>query len=379
MKIFITIFFTIAVAIFTGCDSSATSKSAETHAIEITDFLERTIKLKKPAERIVLLRGRDLYELSMLIGTEITRKVIAMGPDLRQADAGAYNQFCKHLPKVKNIPELGSIYQDAIKAEQLLLMKPDLVVAETFMKERDYGCLKQIEALGLPIVYLDFSHDPFSSPQKSMTMLGKLLGKKKRAAEIVNFVNRELQKTFAVINKADSGPNCYVECANSALVPGNSYGEGYNGRTMSWGTFIKKAGLNNIAGKIGLMTQLNQEVVLKQDPELILLSGAGWLKKNDSLLLGYGIAPDTAQRRLKLFTNRPGWKQLKAVKNGRIYGLFHGFCMHPDNFVALQQLVKWTYPKLGSKLEPEAAFNEFHRRFLPIPAEGVWMVKLEID
>ncbi len=349
-------------------------------SVILTDLAGREVTVQQPVERIVLVRGRDVYELALLLREDLPRKLIAWGPDLRQSDHDAYRVYTERFPSLAELPEVGSIYADAVDAESMLAFRPDLVIVDRFMLERGYKCLDRMDRAGLPLLYLDFSRAPFEGPQRSILLLGEALGLEERAEEVVDFVEARLDEvTSGLAEPPRSPPSIYMECGYKGVKEyGHSFGHLRGGQTTGWGLVMERLGCRNVTAGLGPpMASIHPEQLLKADPDVIVITGACWPATPDSMHLGYGTSADEAERRLRAFTTRPGWSDLKAVKTGRVYGIFHGFCMHTMNFAALQQLAKWLYPDRFRALDPAARLREFHERFLPIDYRGVWMISLE--
>lgn len=366
------------------CKSSPTTsfvnREMTADSTTITDLAGRRVSWAKPVQRIVLIRSRDVYELSLLLGDELENKLVAWGPDLQAADHDAYEKFVERYPRLKDIPVLGSVFQDALNVEYLLTLQPDLVIADTFMLERRYKSLERLERSGLPVVFLDFSHDPLSGPQQSLRLLGKVLGKDLRAEEIAHFVDAEIQAVLSRLATVQSQlPTVYLECGNLGVASyGNTYGYNNQRHFSSWGTVLERMRCQNIAASFVCgMAPINPEYLFKANPDVIIVTGAHWVERADTMRLGYDVTMADARVHLTAFAQRPGWSALQAVKNGRVHGLFHGFCMHTSNFACLQQLAKWLYPNLFHDLKPEERLKEFHDRFMPFRLSGTWMVTVK--
>ena len=347
--------------------------------ITVTDMAGRVVSFHKPVQRIVLIRSRDIYEVSLLLGDEVASKIVGWGPDIQTADKDAYRKFVERYPGLAKLPVLGAIFDDAVNIEAVLALKPDLVILDTVMAERGYKSVDRMEQAGLPLLFLDLSHDPFHDPERSLLLLGKVLGKEDRAAEIVAFVNAELDRVFSRLPGITTHPPVvYLEAGSlGAKQYGSTYGFDPKQKLASWGTFLDRLHCRNIAaGVVPSMGPISPEYLLKTNPEVIVITGANWPALSDSMHLGYYTDAGEARDLLRAFTTRPGWDGLSAVKNHRVYSLFHGFAMHLTNFAAVQQLAKWLYPETFADLDPEGGLREFHRRFMPVSYSGVWMVSL---
>ena len=360
-------------------EPSSTENNNE--SITITDLAGKTVKLKTPIERIVLVRSRDIYELSALLGDELPKKLIAWGPDIKTADKDAYDKFVEKYPELKNLTEVGDIFKDAINPEQIMALNPDLVIMDTFMIERGYKCVGKLQEAGLPLVFFDGSSDPLKSPQKSIALLGKILGKEKKAREIVEYVDGQINTVYAQLSKINKPmPSVYLETGNQGPSTfSNTYGSyGEPKAYSSWGSILQHCKVKNIAdGVVKNMAPINPEYVLKANPDIIIISGAYWPTPSNTMRLGYYAKENESKSLLSGFQNRPGWDTLSAVKNKKVYSLFHGFTMHIFDFAGLQGVVKYCYPEEFKDLNPEKNLKEFHEKFLPIKYDGTWMVSVE--
>ncbi|MCE5276932.1 MAG: ABC transporter substrate-binding protein [Planctomycetaceae bacterium] len=372
-----------AAAVFFRAHSSlnrASLPSAAGPTVTLTDLAGRSVTLPARIERIVLIRSRDIYSLSMLLGDEVETKIVAWGPDVQTSDKDAYAKYLHRYPRLGQIPLLGSVFSDAVSVEAVLALKPDLVVGDVFMIERGYKCIEKLQQAAVPIVFTDQSSDPYSGPQRSIAMLGRALGKESRAREIVAFMNQELEKVLSRLGTIKpGGPSVYIESGH--LGPsqyGNSYGSDSSGKSTAWGMALSRLPCRNIAlGVAPAMGPISAEHLLKSDPDVIVITGANWPAAADTMHLGYSTSPGEARKLLEGFTRRPGWEHLSAVRNRRVYTVFHGFVMHPTFYACVQQMAKWFYPQTFADLDPAASLGEFHKRFMPFECSGTWMLELD--
>jgi iron complex transport system substrate-binding protein len=353
-----------------------------TETVTVTDLAGREVTLPYPVERIALVRSRDIYEFSAVLGEDTAEKIIAWGPDIMTADKDAYDKYLERFPSLGQLPLVGDIFKDALSTEQVLALDPDVVITETFMIDRGYESIDRLEKAGVPLLFLDFSGKPFEDPQKSILLIGEITGRKQRAQEIVDYVDEQLDLVFTRLDSLDSmerpKPTIYVECGN--LGPqdyGCTYGYNKKQNMTSWGAFLQAIRATNIASDAVVdMAVINPEFLLESNPDRIIISGAYWPAAG-AMRMGYYADPAEARALLRAFCERPGWDTLDAVKNKEVYSLHHHFQMHSFSFVGLQQMVKWLYPEEFRDIEPEENFKEFHRRFLPVDYSGTWMVTLK--
>ncbi len=93
--------------------------------------------------------------------------------------------------------------------------------------------------------------------------------------------------------------------------------------------------------------------------------------------MGYLSEPEETQKLLKAFTGRPGWSELDAVKNKRVFAIHHGLGREVYDVAAVAFLAKTLHPDLFEDVDPMAMLEEYYHRFLPYDLYGVWMTQLQ--
>lgn len=364
--------------------SSPAVKPEPVSAQTITDLAGRQVTLQKPIERIVLMRSLCIYELAAVLGDELDGKLVGWDSSLKTGDQDAYRKMVERFPRLKEATVLGDVLRDTVSAEAVLALDPDLVIMNTYMLERQSKGLERLERAGIPLLYLDASN-PFRDPQRSLLLLGQVFGKEKRSQAAVDWIDRELDKVFSRLERIDKpAPSIYLEAGTQGAGRyGNTFGSDNRGRTVNWSSVMAQLRCRNIAadavsGMYG-MGVIRPEFLLSADPQLIVITGAHWTAFPDSLRLGYYADATEAKNRLREFTTRPGWTDVQAVKNRRVYGIHTRFGSHVTSFAAAQQMAKWLYPAEFKDLDPEKSLREFHERFMPIDYSGTWMVRIEDD
>ena len=125
---------------------------------------------------------------------------------------------------------------------------------------------------------------------------------------------------------------------------------------------------------------LSLEGIIEADPDHIVATGANWSEARPEVtaaLLGYeGDAAINAQR-VTALADRPGFTDLRAVKQGNYHVIYHQFYNSPFHFIAVQQIAKWLYPDDFADLDPQAVFDELHTRFMPYANSGQFWVSLD--
>ncbi len=240
----------------------------------------------------------------------------------------------------------------------------------------EYKSVDKLEEAGLPVVCLDQSSDPLASPQKGMLLLGKILDKEDRANQIVDYVNSQIDEVYQKLSKVSgSEPSIYLECGDEGpAIFSDTYG---GANDQSWGSILSRLRVKNIAdGVVPGMAPINPELIIKADPDIIVITGQHWTAHSDSMRLGFFANKNESEELLAAFTTRPGWSQLSAVKNRRVYSVFHNLSMHIYDFMGLQALAKDIYPERFNDVDPEQNLKIFFDKFMPISYTGKFSLTL---
>lgn len=374
----------VGAALYSAIKHKSAGKSAQSQnqakiEKQITDLSGQTKIFKIPCERAVLVEGRSFYEFSAVVGEKSADKFVAWGDDLKTADADGYKKFLEKFPALADKPMLGSVYSEALSAEDVISYDPDMIWVDNFMTRRGLKCINSLADADLPLVFFDQTNDILTNQQKGIEILGQLFDRENRAKEINDFVNEQISAVMSRLEKIDKPkPLVYMETGNKGpLTAGNSWGVDSNGKYTAWGAMIDYARGDNVVKNIsGQMVVIDPEYLLEANPDIIIITGANWTTASDSMRLGYYTAENEARELLAKFTKRPGWEGLEAVKSGRVYAIQHPMVGHITYFAALQQMAKWLYPEEFADVDPEANLAEFHRRFMPIEYSGTWFAEL---
>jgi len=94
-------------------------------------------------------------------------------------------------------------------------------------------------------------------------------------------------------------------------------------------------------------------------------------------VMGPGIAAADSRKALASVIAHPGLAGLKAVRDGRVYGIWHLFSNLPMNFLAVEVLAKWFHPQLFADIDPDASLRTLNEQFLTVPLDGTYWITLK--
>jgi iron complex transport system substrate-binding protein len=253
--------------------SPAAAATAET-AVELTDDAGRVVQLEAPARRIVSLVP------------SVTETIVALGEAKRLIARTDYDRG----PAVDHLPSLGGGLDPS--AEALVALDPDLVVG--WSSARDGRLRSLLETAGIPFyaAAIEDTADVF----RTFDRVGRLLAVEAGAEGLAGAVRDSLAAVAA-----DRAPGPRPTVLYFTLLGGPP-------RTAGPGTFV--AQLVEIAGGRAAFPELDErwpevslEAVVARQPDILV------------------VPVDPGGRPTAMLADRPGWRDLEAVREGRVVGV----------------------------------------------------------
>lgn len=183
----------------------------------------------------------------------------------------------------------------------------------------------------------------------------------------------DIQKRVA--RAKQSKPKIYIEFGDKGP---SEYSYTF-GKDM-WGAIADTAGGNNIAAPyVKNWGPINPEKFLTAKPDVIVISGTenGHKDKPGIMAMGIGISQADAQRRLAGFVKRKGWADIPAVKNKRVYGIYHTASRSIADLASAQFIAKTLYPQQFADIDPNKTYLDFYRKYLPVVPDGTFYIRLK--
>lgn len=337
---------------------------------EITDILDRKLTVELPAKRVVLAFN---YQDYMAIGGEkALDNVVGFSKAVWSDWAPAsWEEFSKAVPKLNQLEDVGEVEVGTFSVEKVLALKPDFVLMADWQFKALDSDLDPLTEAGIPVVVVDYLAQTVDKHVRSTEIIGQLTGQEAKAKELndeYKAVVKEIQDRVAKANLPK--PKLYVEFGNK----GPAEHSFTFGKSM-WGAMIDLVGADNIAkNAVEFYSPINPELVVAAKPDVVIISGRETeLKKNaDAMVAGFNIDEAEARKRLAGFTKRPGWSELPAIKNHRVYGVYHANSRTLSDSASIQFIAKAAYPELFKDLDPTKTYQDFYRKYLPIVPQGAF-------
>lgn len=368
------------IAVF-SCLSLASTAQAQ-DKITVVDLAGRTVEVPHGAKKVILGEGRMFYATVVLDKEKPFEQLAAIGDDLPKFDPDTWDKYLARFPEAKDVPMIGAAASADFSVEKALELNVDVLVVTLgfYDKIKESGVIETLEKAGVPTVFVDFRERPTQNTVPSVLLLGRIFGKEAEAQAFADYYMAQMRRVYMGLGnlKADQRPLVFAERA-AGLDPAvccNTFGN------FNFGEFIAEAGGFNLGTKFltGVSGVLNPETVVVENPPFIVVTGANWSKSNPgntAVWLGYDTDEAQAKEQLAGLMQRPGFPELKAVKDGNVMAIYHQFYQSPYHFVAVQALAKWLHADRFADLDPVATFNELHERFLPIDVSGVFWTSLK--
>jgi iron complex transport system substrate-binding protein len=230
----------------------------------------------------------------------VPKKIVSVSPAITEIifdlDCGnrliGRTDFCTYPKEVKNIKSIGGINNSNL--EMIISMRPDLVITSSIFTKKMF---QTIETSGIPIISFK-ERNTIDGMYDVIRMLGDILDKKDKANEIIDNSKqrlKEIKEKRENINKAKglkTLPKIYY------VVGFGSSGDFSAGKDTYINEIITLAGGDNIA-KNSINWSFSTEELFAKQPDYI------FVRKEDSAS----------------FVNTHPYKELKAVKNKKVYGI----------------------------------------------------------
>ena len=262
---------TILLASLCGvCLAAAPDETAAALAlprdIVVRDDSGREVRFAHPAQRVVTLLP------------SLTETVCALGACARLVATDRYSDFPA---AVRSLPKAGGL--DDAQVEEIVRLKPDVVLLS--LSQRIAGRLQELGVQSVSLETQTFAHIAHS-----VALIGQVLGLPERAAALNEEIDRNVHAVSetARAHRRGPAPSVYVEVDRAPYAAGAG---------SFIGEMLARLGARNIVTPdLGPFPRLNPEYVVRHDPDVIIVT----------------------EEELPNFAERPGWDQIRAVKEQRV-------------------------------------------------------------
>ncbi|KAB8145657.1 ABC transporter substrate-binding protein [Chloroflexia bacterium SDU3-3] len=299
-----------ATAATTAPAATAESTPAEATAAALqgtqvlTDSLGRTVELPAAPQRIISLAPSN---------TEILFAVGA-GPQVV-----GVTQFCNYPAEATKLPQVGGFSAKTISVETIVSLKPDVVFAGDESQQQVIEALEQVK---IPVVAVKAS--TLDEVYQNIALVGQATGHSADAATVVADMQAKAAGVVAKLKDVDAKPKVFYQVYDEPLMTAGP-------RTFI-GQLVELAGGQNIfADAQDDYPQISAEEVVSRNPEVVL-----------------GPESSSSTLTVEQITQRPGWQNIAAVKDGRVVLVNDDIVSRPGPRLvdALEAIAKALHPDL---------------------------------
>ncbi|MBW7881674.1 MAG: ABC transporter substrate-binding protein [Caldilineaceae bacterium] len=276
---------------------------ASSFPLTVTDALSRTVTVASRPQRIVSTLPSNT---EMLFAVGAGDQVVGV------------TKYCNYPPEAATRAQVGGITNKSLSVEAIIALEPDLVLAGA---EQDQA-IDALSNAGIPVVALRLLS--FDEVYSAVELVGALTGHAESGTALAAAMRSHTESVQAAVGDiAESDrPTVFYEVWHEPLMtagPGTFIGQ-----------MIEMAGGRSIFADVSEdWPQVSAEVVVERDPAVIL-------------------GPDSHSDQLtaEAISARPGWSEIAAVKDNRIYLLDGDMVSRPGPRVvdALETIARALHP-----------------------------------
>lgn len=245
--------------------------------LTFTDHFGNSVALKATAQRIISL------------SPSVTESLFAIGAGGQMIGR---TDYCNYPEEAMQLPSVGGFDSSTISVEAVIAMEPDLVIAGSVYQA---DLVKALQEAGIPT----FISQPTNIAEiaESVTLFGKLTGHAEEAKTVVDQMQTRVtavrEKVSAI--PADQRPAVFYEVWHEPLMSAN-------GKTVVGEVIDLAGGVNIFADLPDEYPTVSVEQVIQSNPQFI-----------------FGPSSHADQLTIEMISQREGWQDLTAVKNGAIH------------------------------------------------------------
>lgn len=180
-----------------------------------------------------------------------------------------------------------------LNKEALLKVKPDLILAHESQKGTSKKVLDSLEKNGVKVVYVK-DVQSLDQTYETFKQIGKVTGREHEANELIDETKHNVEKVIKSVPRHHRSQSVFMEVSSKPEI--------YTaGKHTFFDDMLSQLDAKNSFSNIEGWKPVDKEGIIKKNPD-ILISTEG-LSKSDYY---------------KVIKKRDGFRQIKAVKNGRI-------------------------------------------------------------
>jgi iron complex transport system substrate-binding protein len=315
-------------------------------SITIVDSAGRVVEVPQLLERIAVW-DTGVAEVIRALGAE--DKIVGI------IDSIADPMYSDYWPELQDRPTIGSWYEPDY--EKVIDVEPQVLFTIVGYPS---DAEEKLEPAGIKVIRLRFS--TLGALTGNIKTLGLILGKEKEAEEFANFLGSKVDLVEEKVKeiRPEERKKVYFESGHKDYYtsgPGSSDDE-----------LLCTVGAINIFADLGVSgSEIDPEEILVREPDVVI---------KDTMGVKYGGYTATNTRDMEAkrdeMMSRPGWSELKAVKDGQVY-IQGGELFGPKVVINLCYVAKLLYPDRFEALDVEAFHKEYLEKYQGLEFKGIYI------
>lgn len=290
------------------------------YPLTVTDMLGNEIIIEKEPKRIAAISGSFLSLLYSVGGESIcTSGKSANSPVPEAADT---------------LPNIGKVFNPDV--EKIIEMQPDLIIAQSGVQDSIMPVLKEC---GIPVLYLQMK--TYDDVVNLLGVMGRISNHEDKAKEIIAKMDHDKKEIVDKLPKDTPNAVILYVTSQDISVKLSSSIAGNVAEILNIKNIASQADINGFSSE---NMPFSMETIIEKDPDVILVTSM--------------LGEDTSAQKViedKLGTD-PVWKNLRAVKEGRIVYLPQRYFLYnagEDFTEGIEYMAKAVYPEIYGGLNGE--------------------------
>jgi iron complex transport system substrate-binding protein len=313
--------------------------------VSVTDVAGRTVQVPAQVDKVVGTGCSD-REIVYLNASDKLVGVEQVETNLTGGWGNELPYIIAH-PELMSLPVVGNAKTNTVNYEEIAKLNPDVVFASDATQA---DTIQNKTGIPTVVVYTGSvgTSEQMDEYEKSLQVMGKVLGKEDRANELINYMN-STEKDLAN-RTANVSSNTTVYLAGQAY-----YGsQGITSTNPYYPPFMMLNAVN-VASNANSTTnstlhaiQIDKEQLITWNPDYMFVEGSSLTSVENNT------------------NNSADYSDISAIKNGNVYGVL-SYCLYSYNkdemFADAYYIGKVLYPEQFSDVDPEEKANEIFVEF----------------
>ena len=322
----------------------------------VTDSTGRMVEIPVKINRIICSGAGCLRLITYMNAQDL---VIGVDDIEKRDNISDARSYAIANPRYKNLPLIGE-FRGNDNPELILNLNPAPDVIFKVYSTSGHDAVELEDKTGIPVIILKYGDLSYNKSDLfgSLRLIGNVLGKTKRAEEIISFIDR----TFDDLDRRtkDISDSRKKTCFIGGVAQAGSHG--FNSTEPAYSPFKMINALNTAFDKSKTPKELahayiSKEKIIEWDPDVLFIDLSTLQTTEEGNAL-YELAND------------PVYSELDAVKKGEVYGLlpYNWYSTNFDSVIANAYYAgKVLFPDRFKDVDPQKKADEIFRFFAGEP------------